>query len=85
VYSWRVSPALKSVLEERARTSGKSLGSLLDTIAEEWLLANATGIVDQAQLQKRVARTFGTFRSAQRYRAERARELVRARLRRRHV
>jgi|RhiMetdeSRZDD1v2_1073273.scaffolds.fasta_scaffold2662116_1 hypothetical protein len=85
VYSWRVSPAIKTALEERARTSGKSLGSLLDTIAEEWLRVNAISGTDQGELQKRVARTFGALRSGQRNRSERTRALVRDRLRRKHA
>ena len=85
VYSWRVSPAMKTALEERARSSGKSLGSLLGTIAEEWLRANAAVGTDQGQLRKRVARTFGALRSGQHDRSERARDLVRNRLRRKHA
>jgi len=76
---------MKSALEERARSSGQSLGALLDTIAEEWLRANANDGFDQAELQKRVMRMLGALRSGQRNKSERARDLVRDRIRRKHA
>jgi predicted DNA-binding protein len=37
VYSWRLSPRLKSRLKEAAQAERKSLAVLLEEIAQEWL------------------------------------------------
>lgn len=85
VYSWRVTPTTKAALEDRARRSGKSLGSLLEEIVEAWLRERAkreeADSEHQKQMHARTARCFGTFASGEGRRAERARAVIRARLR----
>jgi hypothetical protein len=54
VYRWRLSPHLKSELEERARAERKSLAELLEEIAQEWLLRGRAGGGDEAERQQRL-------------------------------
>ena len=89
VYTWRVSPAMKASLEEAARSKKRSVAQLLDEIVAEGLdtagresEADAGG---QRRLHARAARFLGCLAGGDRRRSERARELVRARLRRRHA
>jgi len=37
VFSWRLSPELKSALEHRARMEGRSVSGLLDRVVQDWL------------------------------------------------
>jgi hypothetical protein len=87
VYSWRLSPALKSALEEVARARGMSLSALLEEATREWLGEHAGEILDTGAEQERVrarARRFlGRIKGASPDRAATARTRVRARLRRR--
>jgi hypothetical protein len=88
VYSWRVSPEVKSALEEAARTEQTTVSKLLDGIVAAWLeRADSDG--DQGAIQRRLhraaARTLGTIRGGDPRRAERARELVRKRLAKRRA
>jgi hypothetical protein len=89
VYTWRVSPAMKASLEEAARVTNRSVAKLLDEIVAERL--DAIGQAGQADMdnQRRLhlgaARFLGCFAGGARRRSERTRELVRARLKRRHA
>lgn len=84
VYSWRLTPELKSRLENAARAEEVSFSGLLEGIAEKWLAGHRDSDGEeerQRRLQTAAAATFGTLRGGDPTRASRARELVRARLR----
>ena len=84
MYSWRLTPELKSRLESAARAEKVSLSGLLEGIVEGWLAGHRDSRGDkekQHRLQRAAAATFGTIRGGDPTRASRARELVRARLR----
>ena len=89
VYTWRVSAAMKASLEEAARVTNRSIAKLLDEIVAERL--DAIGQAGQAKMEHqrrlhlRAARFLGCFAGSARRRSERTRELVRARLKRRHA
>lgn len=86
VYTWRVSPALKMSLEEEARATRRPLAEILDEIVVEHLrkAVRKSGLDDERQrrLHERAARFAGRISGGDPTRAERARDLVRARLRR---
>jgi len=86
VYTWRVSSALKASLEEVARSEQRTVARLLDEIvADHVRLAGTRGGSEaerQRRLHERAARFAGLIAGNQPRRAERSRELVRARLRR---
>lgn len=86
VYTWRVSSEMKASLEEAARSSNRSVASLLDEIVAERL--DGTGQTSEAENQRRLharaARFMGCIAGDDARRSERVRELVRARLKRRH-
>lgn len=84
VYTWRLSPALKAGLEEMSRREGRSVAQLLDEIVAEKLalMKDEPGEADrQRRLHERAARFAGCLSGSDPRRAERARELVRERLR----
>lgn len=87
VYSWRVSPATKGRLEEAARSRRQSVAQLLDEIVTGALNADdqddEADADQQRRLHARAARFAGCLTGRDPRRAERAAELVRARLRRR--
>ena len=89
VYTWRVSSAMKASLEEAARATNRSIAKLLDEIVAERL--DATGqageaeMANQRRLHARATRCLGAFAGRSGQRSERARELVRARLKRRQT
>lgn len=85
VYSWRVTPAVKAALEERARARGMSLAALLEQITETWLADSGTGEErdDQRRLHRAARAYVGAIRGGDPTRASRARQLVRVRARRR--
>jgi len=88
VYSWRVSPELKSALEEAARVEQTTVSKLLDGIVGAWLQkADSNGDQESVQrrLQRVAAKTLGKIHGGDPRRAERARELVRRRLTKRHA
>jgi hypothetical protein len=87
VYTWRVSSAMKAGLEEAARSTNRSVAQLLDEIVAERLDApgHATGSDHQRRLHARAARFLGCMTGDVVRRSERTRELVRARLKRRHA
>lgn len=53
VYSWRLAPDLKSALEQEAKREGRSVGALLEQIAQAWLQAQRR-LEDDAEEQKRL-------------------------------
>lgn len=88
VYSWRLSPRLKSELEEAARAGEKSMAELLEEIAQEWLerFKDSNGDDDERQrvLHEATMKFVGSIRGDDPNRAENARSEVRARIARRH-
>ena len=87
VYSWRVSPDLKTSLEREARRHKISLSTLLDLAAQEWLKKSAPCNDDdeeQRRLQNAAMKCAGTLAGGDRPRSENVRDAVRQRLRRRH-
>ena len=88
VYSWRVSPELKSALEQAARAEQTSVSKLLDSIVAAWLQqadSNGNQEAIQRRLHRAAAKTLGEIRGGDPRRAERARELVRKRLTKRRA
>ena len=89
VYTWRVSSATKASLEEAARDTNRSVASLLDEIVAERLDAtrqtSEAEVDNQRRLHTRAARFLGCIAGGDARRSERTRELVRARLKRRHA
>jgi hypothetical protein len=89
VYSWRVSAARKAELEAEARREGTSLSALLDRVTADWLAERRNGNSDdeaeQAAIRKRVMATVGTIRGNDPTRSERASELVREIIYKKHV
>jgi len=88
VYSWRLSPVLKTQLEEAARAERKSLAELLEKIAEDWLAhsrgRNGTEDERQQQLRSAALKFVGTIQGNDPGRAENARSELRSRIARRH-
>ncbi|HEX9944262.1 MAG TPA: hypothetical protein VGG03_19805 [Thermoanaerobaculia bacterium] len=89
VYSWRLSPRLKSDLEEAARAEQKSMAELLEEIAQEWLerFRESNGDDDderQRVLHEAAMRCAGTIHGGDPHRAENARSEVRRRIAERH-
>ena len=88
VYTWRVSTMMKASLEEAARHRKRSVAQLLNEIVSEGLgaveLEDQAEIDTQRRLHARAARFLGCLTSGVARRGERTRELVRARLKRRH-
>ncbi|MDH3604952.1 MAG: hypothetical protein OEU26_35560 [Candidatus Tectomicrobia bacterium] len=76
VYSWRVSPELKTALEDAARVEGMSVALLLDRIVTAWL-AGASADGDEEDVQQRLyiaaERAIGTIHGGDPRRAEHAR------------
>jgi len=88
VYSWRLSPRLKTELEEAARAERKSLAELLEQIAREWLeRSHARDESDEQRTQRLRAAAMkfvGSLDGEISGRAENVRSEVRARLARRY-
>jgi len=88
VYSWRLSPRLKTELEEAARAESKSMADLLDQIAEDWLRQSRPAQGDESEQQKvlheAAMRFVGTIEGDP-DRAANARNEVRSRIARRHA
>jgi hypothetical protein len=84
VYSWRIAPELKSMLEMESRRERSSIASLLDRIAREWLDARSRNGADdeteQARLQRVAARSLGSISGGDPRRAEQTRRAIRRRL-----
>jgi hypothetical protein len=87
VYSWRVSPDLKTGLEREARRRKMSLSAVLDLAAQDWLKKSDTDGDDdekQRSLHQAASECFGIFAGGDARRSEDVRQTVRQRLRRRH-
>jgi hypothetical protein len=88
VYSWRLSPRLKSDLEEAARAEQKSMAELLEEIAQEWLerFRESNGDDDERQriLHEASMKFIGSIHGDDPHRAENARSEVRKRIAERH-
>ena len=85
VYSWRVSPDIKTGLEREARRRKISLSAALDLAAREWLLKTSMANEDdegQDRLKKAASRWFGALASGGAQRSEKVSQTVRQRLRR---
>ena len=90
VYSWRVSPEMKSALEEAARQDHQKLSTLLERIVKDWLKEYRAGRGDddreeQKLLHKGAARALGKIRGGDPHRSERARHALRARIAKRRA
>jgi hypothetical protein len=83
VYSWRVSPAVKSELEEAARRAKEPVSKLLDRIVTEWLrqFDESADDEEQRRLHAAALKAIGTIRSGDPARASEVRARVRQRLR----
>jgi hypothetical protein len=88
VYSWRLSPHLKSELQEAARAERKSLSDLLEEIAKDWLQRTRHQSEDEEERQRRLheaaMKCAGTIDGGRPDRAESIRSEVRARIARRY-
>ncbi|HXF13402.1 MAG TPA: hypothetical protein VN517_09625 [Terriglobales bacterium] len=86
VYSWRLTPEMKTRLESEARRSGKSLAEVLEEISANWLDERAGTYADENDLRtrKRIMETVGTIRGGDPHRASRSKELVREIIRRKY-
>jgi len=86
VYSWRVSPEIKTGLEREARRRKISVSAALDLAAREWLLktsmANNDDDEGQHRLKKAASRWLGTLASGDAHRSVKVSQTVRQRLRR---
>jgi hypothetical protein len=89
VYSWRLSADRKAELEAEARRERTSLSALLDRVTADWLAERRNGHsnddAEQAAIRKRVMATVGTIRGGDPTRSERASELVREIIHKKHV
>jgi len=88
VYSWRISPELKTGLEAEARREKLSVSALLDRLASEGLAERRSRSeaddAEQARLHAAAEKLCGTIRGGGAARSESVRTLVRERLKRRH-
>ena len=85
IYSWRVSPELKSGLEREARRRKLSLSAVLDLAANEWLNKSDSGsesAEEQRRLHASAARVIGSLAGSDPTRSQTARHSIRERLRR---
>jgi len=88
VYSWRLSPDLKTGLEREARRLNISLSAVLELASMDWLkkIAAANDSNDEQQgLHEAASKCLGTIESGDPLRSEKARLTVRERLARRHA
>jgi hypothetical protein len=87
VYSWRLSPGLKSDLERAARARKVRISTLLDQAVREWLANNAQEIAgdeEQQRLHAIAEKYVGVFAGKNPRRSEMVTELVRKRLARKY-
>jgi hypothetical protein len=89
VYSWRVSAQRKAELESEARREGTSLAGLLEQITGGWLQERHKSRngdeKEQAAIRRRVMATVGSIRGGDPTRSERASELVREIIQKKHL
>jgi hypothetical protein len=87
VYSWRMTSATKTALENEARREQITVSALLDRITKEWIESRqgrADDDEEQQRLHSAVRKTLGTISGGEPRRAEHAAEGVRKRLMRRY-
>ena len=87
VYSWRITPATKTAIENEARREKTTVSALLDRITKEWIEARRGQTNDDAEQERLHAsarKTLGAISGHDAKRAERARVNVRERLSRRY-
>jgi hypothetical protein len=88
VYSWRLSPRLKSELEEAARAEKKSVAELLEQIAQDWRQRFRSPEESEEERQRRLheaaMKFVGSIEGDNPGRAENASALVREKLARRY-
>jgi hypothetical protein len=86
VYSWRVSPDIKTSLEREARRRKISVSAALDLAARDWLhktsMATEGDEEEQYRLKKAASRWLGALASGDAQRSEKVSRTVRQRLRR---
>ena len=89
VYSWRLSAHHKAELEGEARREGSSLARLLERITTEWLQnrrdSRSDEEAEQARIRRRVMGTVGSLRGGDPTRSQRASELVREIIQKKHA
>ncbi len=87
VYSWRVDPELKNMLEQTARTERISVARLLDRIVKDWLHRKDPSEDEDVQrrLHKAARKCFGTIRGGDPNLASQAKKRVRLRIQERYV
>jgi hypothetical protein len=89
VYSWRVSAQRKAELESEARREGTSLAGLLEQITSAWIEQRRNSRngdeAEQAAIRRRVMATVGSIRGGDPTRSQRASELVREIIRKKHL
>jgi hypothetical protein len=88
VYSWRLSPDLKTGLEREARRLNLSVSAVLELASMDWLKKIAAandGNDEQQRLQETASKCLGTIGSGDPLRSEKVRLTVRERLARRHA
>ena len=88
VYSWRLSPDLKTGLEREARRLNLSLSAVLELASMDWLKKIAAandGNDEQQRLHEAASKCLGTIESGDPLRSEKVRLTVRERLARRHA
>jgi hypothetical protein len=89
VYSWRVSAQKKAELESEARREGVSVAGLLDKITSDWIKERRNGRNDdekeQEAIRSRVMKTVGSIRGGDPTRSQRASELVREIILKKHL
>ena len=89
VYSWRLSRATKSALEDAARAELASVAELLERVTDEWIEARKArvGSDDREQARRRAAarRFIGALHGRDPDRSSQARARVRQKLTKRHA
>jgi len=87
VYSWRVSPEVKSELERAARVRKTTVSAILDAAVRNWLDSDTPNVADadeQRRLHLEAARCLGTITGGDPNRAATARNRVKERILKRH-
>ena len=86
IYTWRLSPVTKAALEEAARKQNRSIADLLEEIVSANLgqSGQESDAERQRALHARAVEFAGCLAGEDSRRAERARELVRTRLKKRN-
>jgi post-segregation antitoxin (ccd killing protein) len=87
VYSWRLSPDLKSDLLREARARQVPVAKLIETAVRDFIDKSAgesSRAEEQARIHAAAAKFIGVIKGDDPYRSQRVRELVRERLSQRY-